>query len=195
MLEIDTISRNKNIFNSDKQLQNQGVGIWDLTRSSLSFNNINLKVSKLIMVDDQSQMRPDLVCSEAYGSTNKTGSLMKVNGISNPFAIDDGTLFVIPMEERLDASFEQKRSALAQNNTTTNPNTGFLKTQQTKAFKVSESRQKFVEAQNKAKNPIAEPLPPNVLQPGEVQVLRTDQMISLGPSTSSGGPNPAALPF
>jgi hypothetical protein len=46
MIEIDTLSRNKNIFNPNKDLQNQGIGILDLTRSSLSFGNINLKIKR-----------------------------------------------------------------------------------------------------------------------------------------------------
>ena len=195
MLQIDTISRNKSIFNPNRELQDEGVGIWDLTRSSVSFNNINLKIQKLFMVDRDEEMRPDLICMQAYGSTDKTGSLMKVNGISNPFAVGTGSLFMVPVEDRLDAAFEQKRSAIRSGNTTTNPNTAFLRTQQTKSFKVSESRKKFVEAQNKAKNPVSTPLPPNVLQPGEVQTFKTNEFISLGPSTSAGGPNPAALPF
>jgi hypothetical protein len=195
MLDIDTITRNKNIFNPDKDLMNQGIGIWDLTRSSVSFSLINLKIKQFYTLTEDTQMRPDLVAYQAYGSLANTGSLMKINGISNPFAIKTGTLFAIPSQERLDAAFDQKRNLLKQSNTTTNPNTAFRKSQESKTFQVSESRKKFVEAQNQAKNPVQQALPPNVLQEGEVQTIKSNDFILLGASATSAGPNNAGLPL
>jgi hypothetical protein len=195
MIEIDTISRNKNIFNPDRNLMDQGIGIWDLTRSSMSFKNINLKIERFYTLTEETQMRPDLVCLQAYGNLANTGSLMKINGISNPFAIKVGNSFAIPIQDRLDAAFNQKKTFLAQSNTTTNPNSSFRKAQESKAFQISESRKKFLESQAKAKNPVPQALPPNLLQQGESQILRTPQFISLGPSTSAAGPNPDALPI
>lgn len=195
MIEIDTLSRNKSIFNPNKDLQNQGIGILDLTRSSLSFSNINLKISQFYRVPEDAQMRPDLICLQGYGNLTNTGSLMKTNGISNPFAIDTGTLFAIPDNDGLDAAFDQKKMTLASGNTTDNPNTAFRKSQENKAFKTSDSRKNFLEQQSKAKNPISQPLPPNVLQQGEIQTLTTPSVIALGPSTSAAGPNPNGLPI
>lgn len=194
MLEIDTISRNKNIFNPDRDLMDQGIGIWDLTRSSMSFSLINLKIKTFYTLTEDTQMRPDLVAYQAYGNLRNTGSLMKINGVSNPFAIQTGTLFAIPSQERLDAAFDQKKSFLKEGNTTTNPNTAFRKAQEGKSFKTSESRKKFVEAQNKAKNPLPQALPPNVLQVGEEQTIKSDGFILFGASTTSAGPSNASLP-
>jgi len=195
MLNIDTITKNKNIFNPDKDLMNQGIGIWDLTRSSVSFSLINLKIKQFYTLTEDTQMRPDLVAYQAYGNLANTGSLMKVNGISNPFAIKTGTIFAIPSQERLDAAFDQKRTFLKQSNTTTNPNTAFRKAQEGKTFQVSESRKKFVEAQNKAKNPVPQALPPNVLQEGESQTIKSNEFILLGASATSAGPSNAGLPL
>jgi hypothetical protein len=195
MIEIDTLGRNKTIFNPNREQMDQGVGIWDLTRSSVSFSRINLKISKFYTVTEETQMRPDLICLQAYGNLTNIGSLMKINSYSNPFAINEGMLFAIPVQDRLDAAFDQKRKAIAQNNTSTNPNSAFRRSQENKSFKVSDSRKKFVEAQAQAKNPIPQALPPNVLQEGEVQVLKTPQVIALGPSVSAAGPNPNGLPL
>lgn len=193
MLEIDTLSRNKNIFNPNKELMDQGVGIWDLTRSSVSFSLINLQIQSFYTLTDEAQMRPDVVCLQAYGNMTNIGSLLKVNGISNPFSIATGTVFAIPVRERLNAAFDQKRIVLSQSNTTSNPNTAFRKTQEGKAFKLSDSRKKFLEAQKSVSSPVPQPLPPNLLQEGEVQVTRTPDLILFGPSVSSAGPNPNAL--
>jgi len=195
MIEIDTLGRNKTIFNPNSEQMDQGVGIWDLTRSSVSFSRINLKISKFYTVTEETQMRPDLICLQAYGNLTNIGSLMKINSYSNPFAINEGMLFAIPIQDRLDAAFDQKRKAIAQNNTSTNPNSAFRRSQENKSFKVSDSRKKFVEAQTQAKNPIPQALSPNVLQEGEVQVLKTPQVIALGPSVSAAGPNPNGLPL
>lgn len=195
MIEIDTLSRNKTIFNPNRSLMEQGIGIWDLTRSSVSFSLINLKIQSFINLTEEAQMRPDLVALQAYGSLNYTGSLMKINAISNPFAIQTGTVFAIPVQDRIDAAFDQKKTLLAQNNTSTNPNTAFRKSQENKAFKISQSRKNFLDAQSSIKSPVPQAIPPNVLQEGEVQTLKTPGFISLGPSVSSAGPNPNALPL
>ena len=97
MIEIDTLTRNKNIFNPNRDMMDQGMGIWDLTRSSVSFSLINLKIKSFINLTEDAQMRPDLVSLQSYGSLAYTGSLMKINGISNPFALQTGTVFAIPV--------------------------------------------------------------------------------------------------
>lgn len=173
----------------------QGIGIWDLTKSSVSFSLVNLKIQSFINLTEDAQMRPDLVALQSYGDLKYTGSLMKINSISNPFAIQTGTVFAIPVQDRIDAAFDQKRNLLAQNNTTTNPNSTFRKSQENKAFKVSQSRKSFLEAQSGIKSPTSQAIPPNLLQEGEVQTLKTPGFISLGPSVSSAGPNPNAVPL
>lgn len=195
MIEIDTLSRNKTIFNPNRSLMEQGIGIWDLTKSSVSFSLVNLKIQSFINLTEDAQMRPDLVALQAYGDLAYTGSLMKINSISNPFAIQTGTVFAIPVQDRIDAAFDQKRTLLAQNNTTTNPNSTFRKSQENKAFKVSQSRKSFLESQAGIKSPTSQAIPPNLLQEGEVQTLKTPGFISLGPSVSSAGPNPNAIPL
>ena len=195
MIEIDTLSRNKNIFNPNTDLQTQGIGIWDLTRSSLSFFNINVRIKQFYKVTEDTQMRPDLISLQGYGDLRRMGSLMKINGVSNPFAVNTGTMFAIPEIEGMEAAFDQKKMTLVSGNTTDNPNTAFRKSQENKAFKTSDSRKAFVEQQSKAKNPIAQPLPPNILQQGEVQTLKTPVVISLGPSVSAAGPNQNGLPL
>ena len=195
MIEIDTLSRNKTIFNPNRGLMEQGIGIWDLTKSSVSFSLINLKIQSFINLTEDAQMRPDLVALQSYGDLKYTGSLMKINSISNPFAIQTGTVFAIPVQDRIDAAFDQKRTLLGQNNTTTNPNSTFRKSQENKAFKVSQSRKSFLEAQTGIKSPTSQAIPPNLLQEGEVQTLKTPEFISLGPSVSSAGPNPNAIPL
>ncbi len=190
MLSIDTLFRNKTIFNPNKDLQQQDVGIWDLTQSSLNYRNINMKINRYFMVREEFQMRPDQLAFQAFGDLSYTGSLMKINAISNPFALKEGNIFVVPIQDRIEAAFDLKQSTLEKSNNTTNPNLRFRDAQEQKKFKISNSRQKFLEQRAKAKNPVEQILPPNLTQNGERQTNRTNVVISLGPDVSNATPNP-----
>jgi hypothetical protein len=191
MLNIDTLYQNKSVFNPNKDLQNNGVGIWDLTAGSMDFRNINLKINRYFLVREEFQMRPDQLAFQAFGDLSYTGSLMKINNISNPFALKEGNLIVIPLQERIEASFALKQATLLQSNTTNNPNQQFRDVQEQKKFKISNSRQKFLEQRGKAKNAPDQILPPNVTQPGERQTVRTNVVIGLAPDVSNAPANPA----
>lgn len=191
MLNIDTLFRNKSIFNVNKDLQNQGVGIVDLTGGSMSFRNINLKITGYQLVREEFQMRPDQIAFQSYGDLSYTGSLLKINGISNPFAVKEGNLFIIPLQERIDAAFDLKQATILQSNSTNNPNQQFRNIQEQKKFKISNSRQKFLEQRGKAKNPPEQIIPSNLTQAGERQTVRTNVVIGLAPDVSNATPNPA----
>jgi hypothetical protein len=190
MLNIDTLYRNKGVFNPNKDLQNNGVGIWDLTSGSMEFRNINMKIKRYFLVREEFQMRPDQLAFQAFGDLSYTGSLMKLNSISNPFALKEGNIFVIPIQERIDATFDQKAATVLKSNDTSNPNQQFRDIQEQKKFKISSSRQKFLEQRAKSKNPAAQILPPNFTQAGERQTVRTNVVIGLAPDVSNATPNP-----
>jgi hypothetical protein len=194
MLNIDTLYKNKGIFNPNKDLQNNGIGIWDLTAGSMEFRNINLKVNRYLLVREEFQMRPDQLAFQAFGDLSYTGSLMKINSISNPFALKEGNLFVIPLQERIDATFDQKAATVLKSNNTNNPNQQFRDIQEQKKFRISSSRQKFLEQRAKSKNPSPQILPPNFTQAGERQTVRTNVVIGLAPDVSNATPNPAGNP-
>lgn len=191
MLNIDTLYQNKSVFNPNKDLQNNGVGIWDLTAGSMDFRNINLKINRYFLVREEFQMRPDQLAFQAFGDLSFTGSLMKINNISNPFALKEGNLIVIPTQERIEAAFALKQATLLQSNATNNPNQQFRDIQEQKKFKISNSRQKFLEQRGKAKNAPEQILPPNVTQPGERQTVRTNVVIGLAPDVSNAPANSA----
>jgi uncharacterized surface anchored protein len=191
MLNIDTLQRNKSVFNPNKDLQNNGIGIWDLTASSMDFTNINLKLERYFTLREDYQMRPDLLALQAYGSLSYTGSLMKVNFISNPFAMQEGDLIVVPVVDQIEATFNLKQSTILKGNTSNNPNQRFRDAQEQKKFKISNSRQQFLEKRNGPKNPPAQILPSNIAQAEERQTVRTNVVVGLGPDVSNSLPNPA----
>jgi len=185
MLNIDTLSKNKDIFNPNSVDQENNYGIWDLTRSSMTFKNIDLSYKRYMVVTQDFQMRPDQLAFQAYSSEEYVGSLMKINGISNPFALEEGDVVVAPTKESIDASFNAREATIKSNEGGNNPNQKFRDSQEQKKFKMSDSRQKFLEQRNRAKNAPSQVLPPNVMQEGERQTVRTNSVIGLAPDVSN----------
>ena len=192
MLEIDILARNKNIFNPDSKEQQRNYGIWDLARSSISYKNVDVRFKKYFVVKEDEQMRPDLMAYKMYGSMSYTGSLLKVNGVCNPFAINVGEVFAAPTTKSIDSMLSTKASLLRKDEANNNPNSEFRKSQEQRKFKMSDSRKDFLDRRSKAKNPTPQILPPNILQDGERQTVRTNSVIGLAPDVSNAAPNPNA---
>lgn len=190
-LEIDTISNNKRIFNPNTTLNATGnYGVWDLTRSSLTYDNVSIQVKTFFAVTEYYQMRPDIIAAVKLGDQGMMGSLLKFNSVSNPFAIKEGLVFAIPERSTIQESFrvqQVKNQANTNSNTNTNPNNVFKKNQEQKKFKVSEGRKKFL--QDKIKNKPAMDLPPNVLQPGEKVIDKKNGFFIFAPNAGGGGFN------
>ena len=192
MLGIDTLSQNKNIFNPDSEQQQRNYGIWDIARSSISYVGVDVKFKKYFVTKDDYQMRPDLMAYQIYGDMAYTGTLLKINSISNPFAIDVGEVFAAPTTKSVDSMLSTKASLLKKDESNNNPNSQFRKSQEQRKFKISDSRKDFLAKRLKAKNPTPQILPPNVMQEGERQTVRTNSVIGLAPDVSNAVPNPNA---
>lgn len=188
---IDTISKNKSVFNPNPMEDANSYGIWNLTEASVNYAS-GMSLDDFFIVTEYYQMRPDLVAAIKYGDQGKVGSLLKFNGISNPFAIREGNVLLIPNSKSIDDSFNTRKilsqsQAQADNNTNTNQNTIFKKNQESKKFKVSDARRKFLE--QKVKNQPNIVLPPNVLQPDEKTIMKKDGFLVFAPSAGGGGFN------
>ena len=192
MLGIDTLSQNKNIFNPDSEQQQRNYGIWDIARSSISYVGVDVRFKKYFVTKEDYQMRPDLMAYQIYGDMAYTGTLLKLNSVSNPFAISVGEVFAAPTTKSVDSMFSTKASLLKKDEANNNPNSEFRKSQEQRRFKVSDSRKDFLAKRLKAKNPTPQILPPNVMQEGERQTVRTNSVIGLAPDVSNAVPNPNA---
>lgn len=185
MLKIDTLRKNKGIFNPDIDTSFPKNGIWDLCRSSISMKGVNVKFDTAHIVSSDEEMRADLIASKKYSDAGRAGSVLKINGISNPFSVETGEILYLPSPSSIDAVFEKKKtdnSKLPQSNTDTNPNSAFRKSQESKKSKISPSRQSYL---NSLKNRTPSSLPPTFLQEGENQVVTRSGLIFFGPDTTT----------
>ena len=189
-LIIDTITQNKSVFNPQNNLNATGTyGIWDLTKASITYNNLSVSIASFFIVTEYYQMRPDIIAAIKLGDPGMVGSLLKFNAIGNPFSLKEGMALAIPDSATVEESFRVKKiqGQEVSSNTNTNPNEVFKKNQEQKKFKVSDGRKKFL--QDKIKNKPELNLPPNVLQPGEKTISRENGFFVFAPNAGGGGFN------
>lgn len=189
MLVIDTLVENKKVFNPNPNDLVNSFGIWDLTTSSISYSGVSIDSRKLFRVTSEMVMRPDLISLYQMGDTKTCGSLMKANGISNPFAIDEGQIMYIITEETANKTYLRKRQIENSQSASDNnaPLDALKKSQESKTFKVSQGRKKFME--KKIKNTPQLILPPNVAQPGTRKFTKKGQAFTFAPDAGGGGFN------
>lgn len=189
MLSIDTLSVNKRIFNPNPDDQFNSFGVWDLTQSSINYDIDLLNSRKMFRVTSDLTMRPDLISLYQTGDSQYCGSLMKVNNISNPFSIDEGRILFILSPQMIKKTYERKKLDISSQSVSTNntPLDELKKTQEDKAFKVSEGRKNFLD--KSIKNKPALVLPPNVSQPGDRKFVRKGKVFTFAPDAGRGGFN------
>ena len=72
--------------------------VTDLSEPTLKPNYRDPKfvIARTVVINEDYAMRPDLISYFAYGTDQYADIIMKFNGISNPFAINEGMLLFIP---------------------------------------------------------------------------------------------------
>ena len=189
MLEIDTLSINKRIFNPNESDQSKSIGIWDLTQASVNYDIQFMNSRKVFRVTSDMVMRPDLISLYQIGDTQYCGSMMKVNGISNPFSIDEGRLLFILSREMIIKTYDKKKDQISGQSTSqqNTPLDNLKRAQEDKVFKVSPGRKNFLDKTIKNKPPLI--LPPNVSQPGDRKFTRKGNVFTFAPDAGKGGFN------
>jgi hypothetical protein len=90
------------VLQAKKIFDKLGTSVTDLTRRSISFLGIDKVGGELYAVEPEVVMRPDLIANSFLSSSANACLLMKYNGISNPFSINEGQILRIPKAEDLD---------------------------------------------------------------------------------------------
>jgi len=79
----------------------------DLTRASISWTK-EVQVKNAIQVTADLAMRPDIIAKVAYGDSGLIDYILKFNGISNPFSIQEGDVLFIPESDDMKLCFVGK---------------------------------------------------------------------------------------
>ncbi len=86
-----------------------GIKVKDLTASMFNLQSKNFISYNIYRVPKEFAMRPDLISAAAYNNTLYAEIILKFNGISNPFSIQEGDIILIPNLESAQAVISQQK--------------------------------------------------------------------------------------
>lgn len=171
MLTIDIINDKPFFTNADT-----GERFLDLLTPSWVARSVNYSIKAIAFVTDETKMRPDLVSMQYMGDASRLGTLLKLNNISNPLSVDYGEVLLVPGDQMVTDLFQSGKAVSSQRQKARS----FRKELQDKISQVSKDRLEYLNAKN-VSNLAEVPLPPNLLQEGEQQILVTEGRLIFGP--------------
>jgi hypothetical protein len=171
MLSIDII--NDKPFFTNPNTQERSL---DLLSPSWVSRSVRYSIKAIAFVTDETKMRPDLVSMQYLADTGKLGTLLKLNNISNPLSVDVGEILLVPGDQMVTDLFRSGKSITNQKQKARS----FRKELQDKISQVSKDRLEYLNSKN-VSNLAETPLPPNLLQDGQQQILVTEGKLIFGP--------------
>lgn len=171
MLTIDIINDKPFFTNPDTEER-----YLDLVSPSWSVRNVQYSIKSIAFVNDETKMRPDLVSMQYLGDYSRLGTMLKLNNISNPLSLNTGEILLIPGDQMVNDLFQSGRSITTQKQKARS----FRKELQDKISQVSKDRLEYLNSKN-VSNLAESPLPPNLLQEGQQQILVAEGRLIFGP--------------
>lgn len=171
MLAIDIIESKSLRTNPNTKIQ-----YLDLVTSSWDTKRITYSLRSIAIVTDETQMRPDLVSLSYMGDQSGLGTLLKLNNISNPLSVATGEVLAVPGQTMVKDLFDSGQSITNQKQKAKS----FRKELQEKISQISKERLEYLNSKN-ISNLADTPLPPNLLQDGQQQILVEGGKLLFGP--------------
>lgn len=171
MLAIDIIE-SKPFFTNPLS----GERSLDLIAPSWNTKTIRYTIKNIAIVTDETEMRPDLVSMIYMSDMSRLGTMLKLNGISNPLSVKREEILFIPGDEMVSELFRSGESI----NNQKQKARSFRKELQEKISQVSKERLEYLNSKN-ISNLAETPLPPNLLNEGQQQILVTEGRLIFGP--------------
>lgn len=171
MLSIDIINSKPFFVNPKTKMR-----YVDFTTPSWDPKNISYSLKTIAIVTEETEMRADLVSFSYMGNTEALGTLLKLNNISNPLSLKSGEVLAVPGQTMVRNLFESGRSLTNQKQKAKS----FRKELQDKISQVSKERLEYLNSKN-ISNLANVPLPPNLLQEGQQQILVAEGKLLFGP--------------
>lgn len=171
MLSIDIIEAKPFVTNPNTKIRSV-----DLVTASWVTRRINYTLRSIAIVTDETEMRPDLVALSYMGDQSGLGTLLKLNNISNPLSLASGEVLAVPGQSMVKDLFESGQKL----NNQKQKAKSFRKELQEKISQVSKERLDYLNSKN-ISNLAETPLPPNLLQEGQQQILVEGGKLLFGP--------------
>jgi len=172
MLAIDVIESKPYFVNPNTRQQ-----YLDLTVAAWDTRRVQYQLKNIAIVTEETEGRPDLLGMLYSGDQSKMGTILKLNNISNPLSLKINELLLIPSDKMTKDLFKSGQKITDQKQKAKT----FRKELQEKISQVSKDRLEYLNARS-ISNIAEEPLPPNLLQEGEQQILVEDGKLIFGPN-------------
>jgi hypothetical protein len=138
----------------------------DLTETMFNLKNQNYVTFNIYRVPKDYVMRPDLISKAVYNNSMYAEMILKYNGISNPFSINEGDLILVPSLEGAKANINKQEGTISDGAQTLRNSYKYI--DPTKIPKKSKEMQQYENRQIVTTNEGA--LPPNFAPEGTSQI-------------------------
>ena len=151
-----------------------GEFYYDLTAPSFTYDaNLGVKALHYVQVDQIGRI--DKISNIYFGSSEFIDAICIVNNIFNPFTISEGDILVIPNLSREDLVYSRPNPASRPNST----QEAYIDTGR-QSEKDQGRIQRLIEKAKASKAGVKQPMPPNMLQPGQETKQYEGGKIKLG---------------
>lgn len=159
--------------------RDDGLEVKDLTASMFNLRSNNYVSYNIYRVPKEFAMRPDLISAAAYNNTLYAEIILKYNGISNPFSIQEGDIILIPNLDSVKAIIAPQKGTDADGSKIIRDSYKYIDpTKIPKTINDFENRQIVAGAKENA-------LPPNIAQEGENQITYRNGRVYFGPGVET----------
>ena len=158
-----------------------GETLRDLTQTIFELKNRNYLAYNVYRVPKEYRMRPDLISQSVYNNSAYAEIILKYNGISNPFSIDEGDIILIP--DLNSAQQKIKTPGLgAENDRAAKIRNSYKYIDPLKRPKKGEDLKKFDERKvvSGAGTGMGDRLPPNIAEKGTSQITKRGGRVYFG---------------
>jgi len=156
-----------------------GEFYYDLTAPSFIYDS-ELGVKALHYVKLDQIGRIDKISQIYFGSGEFIDAICVVNNIFNPFSVNEGDVLVIPNLSRQDLVYLRPNPASRPNTT----QEAYVDTGR-QSEKDQSRIQRLIEKAKSSKSGVSQPMPPNMLQPGQETKAYEGGKIKLGTNLNS----------
>ena len=156
-----------------------GEGYWDLTAPSFIYDSyLGVKALHYVMQDEVGRI--DKISNTYFGSAEFIDAICVVNNIFNPFSVNEGDVLVIHNLSRKDLVYKRPNPATRPNDV----QEAYVDTGR-QSEKDQARIQILIEKAKKSEAGVKQPMPPNMLQPGQESKTFSGGKIQLGTNLPS----------
>ena len=155
--------------------------VRDLTKSMFDFRANNYTSYNMFKIPFDYVMRPDLISQAVYNNTLYAEYILKYNGISNPFSLNEGDIVLVPNLESAKQNTKTTGSGSDSDDSSKRIRESYKYIDPTKVPKRSKTLDEFSNRNFDSNKTINEgALPPNIADEGTSQIVERNGRIYFG---------------